>query len=347
MDKLTPTARLTLDTLEAGPGNVHELCGRTGRSRSATDKALSELAKANLIVKVDGGDPADGAPTRWQLADPPPVDGEATQPDTADDDSPTQPAADQPGTADAAEPDAAEAQAATTDVDTADPARPGGSMIPAADAEATDQASAPVSDSPPAAADSDPAPATDGQPDGEPKPDGDAEQTAEADQPKLCRGCQAQIPKICECCWQKTPAYCGKCRRNMPQAHRGEPGEPAILSNGLPKLRPGELEQLVEKVMREHPVPHHVGVTGWTGSRVAVYLPGRSTGAINNALEKLTRTGTAEPIGDRPMRYQLKGANTTHVDVNADTAHAQQPEAGQSAGDRAAEAATPEADTAA
>jgi hypothetical protein len=220
-------------------------------------------------------------------------------------------------------------------------------MIPAADAEPTDQAPAPASDGPPAAAESDTAPAADGQPDGEPKPDGDAEQTAEADQPKLCRGCQAQIPKICECCWQKTSAYCGKCRRNMPQARRGEPGEPAILSNGLPKLRPGELEQLVEKVMREHPVPHHVGVTGWTGSRVAVYLPGRSTGAINNALEKLTRTGVAELIGDRPMRYQLKGAHTTHADLNADTAHANQTEAGQSAGDRAAEAATPEADTAA
>src|SRR6266536_3586314 len=117
----------------------------------------------------------------------------------------------------------------------------------------------------------------------------------------------------------ENPSYCGKCRRTMPQVRRGEPGEPVVLSNGLPKLRPGELEELVAKVLREQPVPHHVGVTGWTGGRVAIFLPGRSTGAINNALEKLTKTGVAELIGDQPMRYQLKDSGLTDADQGADT----------------------------
>src|SRR6266511_2678100 len=301
MDNRTPTARLTLDAIrDGGPGNVHELRERTGRSRSATDKAIAELANANLIVKVDdGGDPADGAPTRWQLANP-----------TAD-------------------------QPATTGAEATDPASPGGSDTAPAGAGPTDQAP------PVAVAD---AAAGAERADQTPAPDGDADPAAEAQAPKLCRGCQAQMPTICQDCWQKTPAYCGTCRRDMPQVRRGEPGEPAILSNGLPKLRPGELEELVATVLREHPVPHHVGVTGWTSGRVAVYLPGRSTGAIGNALRKMTKTGVAELIGDNPERYQLTGANATDADPNA-ARDASQPEAGQPAADGAAKAAAPQADT--
>jgi hypothetical protein len=251
MDKLTPTARLTLDALSSGPANVHELCERTGRSRSATDRAIGELAKADLITKLDdGGDAADGAPTRWQPAispvpessDPPVVDAEPDKP--------------------------------------LDAAVPG-----------DDTAQAAEDRQPETSADGDVAPTS-------------ASEAAE--QPKLCRGCQAQMPTLCQACWQKTPAYCGTCRKDMPQILRGEPGEPVILSNGLPKLRPGEREQLIINVMREHPVPNHVGITGWTGSRVAIFLPGRSPSAINNALEKFSRNGTAELIGDKPMRYRLK-----------------------------------------
>ncbi len=321
MDNRTPTARLTLDAIrDGGPGNVHELRERTGRSRSATDKAIAELANANLIVKVDdGGDPADGAPTRWQLANPA-ADGDAGQPDTPGDDSPAEPTADQP---------------ATTGAEATDPASPGGSDTAPAGAGPTDQAP------PVAVAD---AAAGAERADQTPAPDGDADPAAEAQAPKLCRGCQAQMPTICQDCWQKTPAYCGTCRRDMPQVRRGEPGEPAILSNGLPKLRPGELEELVATVLREHPVPHHVGVTGWTSGRVAVYLPGRSTGAIGNALRKMTKTGVAELIGDNPERYQLTGANATDADPNA-ARDASQPEAGQPAADGAAKAAAPQADT--
>jgi hypothetical protein len=157
------------------------------------------------------------------------------------------------------------------------------------------------------------------------------------------------MPKICECCWQKTPAFCGTCRRTMPQVHRGEPGDPIILSNGLPKLRPGELEKLVEKVMREQPLPAFAGVIGWTGGRVAVHLPGRSSGAINNALEKLERTGVAELVGNKPMRYRLKPTDTTTSDTPApadgDTGSNGQDEANQTdTTEPAAEASGPAGD---
>lgn len=309
MDNLTPTAQATLAALRDGPGNVHELRERTGRSRSATDKAIGELAKANLIVKVDGGDVADGAPTRWQLADPTPADGESSK---VDDDSGDQVTAMPDKQADG-QPDA---EQATTD-EVSDPATPDEADGEPDSAPHESEATAGVDPGQNAADDAEPSDEADGgevdrgeasrgEAGAEQHQAGDSEQATVADEPKICRGCQAQLPKICPHCWQKTPAYCGDCRKKMPQVRRGEPGEPQILSNGLPKLRPGELEQLVLKVMQDHPLPHHVGITGWTSNRVVIYLPGRSTGAIGNALDKLTQTGQAELIGDKPMRYQLK-----------------------------------------
>ena len=300
IEKLTPTAQLTLDALQHGPGNVHELAERTGRSRSATDKALNDLAKAALIVKVDNvGDSADGAPARWQLANPAATDGDA---DT------------EPGTPD-------QTDAAGQPADTAAP---------------NDETQSPSGiDAPNAGDETDAAPEADAAPqDGTtPLPDEQADGEAvsgrnQAEAPKLCRGCQAQMPKVCEHCWQKTPAYCGNCRRTMPQVRRGEPGEPVILSNGLPKLRPGELEALVEQVMREQPLPAFAGVTGWTAGRVAVHLPGRSSGAIKNALDKLSTIGKAELIGDNPMRYQLKP--TDQPDTATAEAAPPQPGTGES-----------------
>jgi hypothetical protein len=292
--KLSPSAKLTLDALNTGPGNVHELSERTGRSRSTTDKAVNDLAKAGLVVKVDGGgDPADGAPARWQLAEAP-ADAETGQPEPDGDDTATEQDTDTPATG-------------TTDADATNPAE---TAEPAADPQPDTE--------PPATATAGEAPADGGatpdgdghtdtgdKPDGEAKPDGDEKKT-EAQPPKLCRGCQAQMPKICECCWQKTPAYCGKCRKDMPQVQRGEPGEPVILSNGLPKLRPGELEDMVAKVMREQPLPAFAGIVGWTGGRLAIHIPGRSPGAMTNAMRKFTKDGKAELIGDDPERYQLK-----------------------------------------
>jgi hypothetical protein len=127
------------------------------------------------------------------------------------------------------------------------------------------------------------------------------------------------MPKICECCWQKTPAYCGKCRKDMPQARRGEPGEPVILANGLPKLAPGELEAMVEKVMREQPLPAFQGIVGWTGGRLAIHIPGRSPGAMTNAMRKFTKDGKAELIGDNPERYRLKVTEQQKPDGETDS----------------------------
>jgi hypothetical protein len=318
--RLSPTARLTLDALNAGPGNVHELCERTGRSRSTTDKAIGDLATAGLIVKVDdGGDPADGAPARWQLADPAAAEGETTGADPADDDHAAAPATDP-------SPDEVTGQALT-----AGPPEPPADPQPASAQTAADPAIADPAADVPAASQA----ATDG----EATPDGE-QRSVEPEPAKLCRGCQAQLPKICHSCWQKTPTYCGTCRRTMPQVRRGEPGEPVILSNGLPKLRPGELEAMVLTVMQEQPLPAFAGIIGWTGSRVAVHLPGRSTGAINNALEKLERNGVAELVGDKPMRFKLKDAEQPETDTDSDSGSDAQDQA------RRPDATTPAAGTA-
>jgi hypothetical protein len=303
MDKLTPSAQRTLDALKTGPGNVHELADRTGLSRSTTDKAINVLAKADLIVKVDdGGDPADGAPARWQLAGPAPADDETTQPEPTDDGEATEPDTD---VADPAEADA------TTPDQASDPAPSGDSPQQPQDPQpVTDDSSTDAGPDADAPADSEATPDGDAEPDGEQKP-------AEAEPPKLCRGCQTQMPKICESCWQKTPAYCGTCRRTMPQVQRGEPGEPVILSNGLMKLRPGELEAMVAKVMREQPLPAFAGIVGWTGGRLAIHIPGRSPGAMTNAMRKFAKEGKAVLIGDDPERYQL--TDTAQPDAATDT----------------------------
>jgi hypothetical protein len=308
MDNLSPAARDTLLALRDGPGNVHEVAERTGRSRSGTDKALRELAKHHLITKVDDGDPADSAPARWQHT--------TTGNDTADtltatveentDDNqtsvPAEPDTDPADTADSTQP--VEPEARTGDLSQADAAEDGDNVGEAAAAVDGDTETA------------DAASPEDGA--------GDEAGGEDADPPKLCRGCGAQLPKICPHCWQKTPGYCGTCRQQMPQARRGEPGEPTILPSGLPRLRPGELEKLVLGVITEQPLPVHVGIRGWTAQRVAIYLPGRSTGAIGNALTKLTKTGELELIGENPMRFQP--TNT------GDTTPQQEPVAGPEGG---------------
>jgi hypothetical protein len=334
--KLSPSAKLTLDALNAGPGNVHELSERTGRSRSTTDKAINDLAKTGLVVKVDdGGDPADGAPARWQLADAK-ADAETAQPEPDGDDTAT-------------EPDTDTAATGTTDADAAnqaDAAEPAADPQPDTEPPATATATTPAGEAPAngeATPDGDGQTNTETKPDGESEPDGD-EKKAEAQPPKLCRGCQAQVPKICECCWQKTPAYCGKCRKDMPQVQRGEPGEPVILSNGLPKLRPGELEDMVVKVMREQPLPAFAGIVGWTGGRLAIHIPGRSPGAMTNAMRKFTKEGKAELIGDEPERYKLK-ATEPQPDGETDTSPDTKPVSdGAPTQERPADDAQPPAD---
>ncbi|MEU1984412.1 hypothetical protein [Nocardia sp. NPDC019395] len=65
------------------------------------------------------------------------------------------------------------------------------------------------------------------------------------------------------------------------------------------KLAPGALRGLVEDHLRDHPgqefTPHQIGKA----------LAGRSSGAVHNALMKLTQTGVAKQTCDRPKKFAL------------------------------------------
>jgi hypothetical protein len=278
MTDLTPVDRDVLtDLRDHAPATGSQLIAHTGRTRRAIDRSVARLAQASLITPAEQTDPDDPATITWTLTDLG-AEHPALQLDTEE-------------PADAEEPVGTDTDPAGTDVS----------------AQSASTSAEPHSAEPDSA---------------EPEtrvPDRTDPVRAGlvAEQPKLCRGCQAQMPRICEHCWQKTTSYCRTCRRDLPQTRRSATGEPGILPNGLPRLRPGELEKLVLQVMRTHPVPDHVGITGWTAGRIAIYLPGRSTGAIGNALDKLTKTGDAQLLGENPMRYQ-----PTAVERSGDTAAA-------------------------
>jgi hypothetical protein len=261
-DNLTPTAQAILDHLhDQPPTTAADLRDRTGRSRSAIDKALAELAKTGLAVKTTP-DTGEG-PTLWTLTGTDPTDHPAETAEPSDPPGPAEVGGDEPGQDDLPIPDG------------------------------TDSADRPTGP------DDDDA-AGDGLP-----PDASAgEQADPALEVKVCRGCGEQMPTTCPTCQQKTTAYCGSCRKTHPATRRRAPGEPQILANGLPKLLPGQLERLVADVIATQPLPDHLGITGWTSGRVAIFLPGRSTGAIGNALDKLAATGHARLLGDNPKRYQ-------------------------------------------
>jgi hypothetical protein len=264
-DNLTPTAQAILDHLCEHPATTADLRDQTGRSRSTIDKALADLAKVGLVTKTTpDGEGSDGPP-QWALTEPDPAE--------VDDDS-------------AQEPDDGGTQ---PDEPVTDPDHPQDDDSPGsqADAEGPDSADPPAG----------------GQDHGTDGEDPDVTGPPEAEV-KVCRGCGEQMPKTCPSCGSKTTAYCGTCRKTHPPTRRGTPGEPQILANGLPKLLPGQLEHLVADVLRTQPLPDHLGITGWTSGRVAIFLPGRSTGAIGNALDKLTATGQAQLLADNPKRYQ-------------------------------------------
>jgi hypothetical protein len=274
-DNLTPTAQAILDALREHPATATDLREATGRSRSTIDKALADLAKTGLVTKTTPDDSDTEGPTQWALTDPnhDSMDHEPTNDDTEPNEpasGPDHPQDDDPhsrhGTADPGP----STNNPSSDADDPDPAGP-----PPAEQEDDTSAETP----------------TDG--DGPPP----------EDEVKVCRGCGEQMPRICPTCGMKTTTYCGTCRKTHPTRRR-LPGQPEILANGLPKLTRGELERLVLDVIRTQPLPNHLGITGWTSGRVAIFLPGRSTGAIGNALDKLAATGRTELIGDNPKRYQ-------------------------------------------
>jgi hypothetical protein len=279
-DNLTPTAQAILDHLhDQPPTTAADLRERTGRSRSATDKALAELAKTGLVTKTP--DTGDG-PTLWTLTAP----GTASGP-PADAAPPSEPPHAQGADAvPSTEPDQVDSPAD----DDPDGSQPTGRDTGPVDS--TDPADCP-----------DPAERTAETGDGYPPDPVTGQATEPLAEVKVCRGCGEQMPRTCPTCWQKTTAYCGTCRRTQPATRRRAPGETQILANGLPKLLPGQLERLVLDVIRTQPLPDHLGITGWTAGRVAIFLPGRSTGAIGNALDKLAATGQAALLAHDPKRY--------------------------------------------
>lgn len=287
MDKLTPTQRHILNALAAGPATTDQLAERTGRRHHVLTKALTGLAAAGHVTShASAEESADGTDdATWALTQP---DPETSNPEVLED---------------AGDPD----DAAAPDTDRPEPEGP--------DAEAPDghdaispQDDATTADSPDPTAEALEAPPE--------TPAENTPETAEAPEAKVCRGCQAQMPVVCPGCGRTTTSYCATCRANRP-ARRSGTGEPDILITGLPKLRRGELRQLVLGVLTSNPLPDHRGVVGWTPGRVAIFLPGRSTGAIGEALDRLVADGLAEQIGDSPRRYQLTNPETAAAGTSA------------------------------
>ena len=343
MKPLTPTATAALDALAEGPATTTELRTRTGAGRSTLDKALTELRRDNLVTRLSDDHPEH--PSHWTLttdanhpepsASDQPDTGDAHEQDLSDGDESHADGAHEPELGgDNVQPEASDDDGSHTDgagrpdtdlrrnddVDQPDldDSVPTSGTAAGPEAMPEDLPGAPLDD------DTSGVDATASGEKGDPGPDaptsdGSAEEPSPTLPPqtlssqgeetpstpdgdvKICRGCQSQMPKTCPTCWNKTSSYCGNCRRSG-----GLNGTPEILSNGLPKLDRGQLAELVRDVMRTHPLPDHLGITGWTSGRIAVYLPGRSTGAIGNALDKLANTGTAEKLGDNPKRYRLR-----------------------------------------
>ncbi|MBF6215767.1 hypothetical protein IU487_32740 [Nocardia puris] len=79
----------------------------------------------------------------------------------------------------------------------------------------------------------------------------------------------------------------------------GSAGQPIEGSPHPDKLAPGALRGLVEDHLRDHPgqefTPHQIGKA----------LGGRSSGAVHNALVRLTDTGVAEMTTARPKKFAL------------------------------------------
>ncbi|HEY6796821.1 MAG TPA: hypothetical protein VI248_19290 [Kineosporiaceae bacterium] len=289
MSSLTPTARAILTHLRDQPADAATLRDATHRSLTTIEKTLTDLTHRGLTAHHPGDDGTD----KWMLTDTgrasidtPSTDEAGTDADNAltdADNGETDAGTDSP-------PDSV--NDGTTADEPGDGPANGDDQLSHADGSAdgpeqpddTQNGSASTADG-----DHEPA---DAEPDDAPAP------------AKHCRGCQKELPPMCPTCWQKTPLYCGQCRRALPVGRRGAPSEPEILANGLRKLMPGELEKLVLDVFANHPVPNFQGIVGWNPGRIAIHLPGRSTGAINRVLDKLTGTGQVELINASPKYYR-------------------------------------------
>ena len=93
------------------------------------------------------------------------------------------------------------------------------------------------------------------------------------------------------------------------------PAEPAMLPSGMPRLRSGALRDLVADYLAAHPD------LDFTPTELSHKLGDRSSGAISNALDKLTASGQAMQVRDRPRRFQAtSGAADSGGDGGPDAA---------------------------
>jgi predicted transcriptional regulator len=75
------------------------------------------------------------------------------------------------------------------------------------------------------------------------------------------------------------------------------------------RLSPGALHGMVEDYLRDHPNEQ------FSPTAIAKALGGRSSGAVNNALERMTKAGIAVKAQNRPKRFTL--APTEHPTPSA------------------------------
>jgi hypothetical protein len=324
---LTPSAQAILEALRAGPASADELREQVHRSKSTTDKALNELAKAGLISQARPDDESD--PLRWALTE---VTTVADVPGTTTPDESAQEGATGIDTGPAST-DTEPSDEPVLENLVGDEHAEGGAELNHSEATRAETSAPEVE--PVHALNTQPhdrpdeTPPTTNAEDAAEEPAAGTTNEAQAEEVKICRGCQEQMPVLCPCCWQKTTSYCGTCRKS---GRQGAPGQRQTLFNGLPKLTNGELHRLILDVMQAQPLPEHHGITGWTGGRVAVFLPGRSTGAISKALESLTRAEKIQRIGDNPKRYQLSPSPDPESHEPPAAPASEAPETGQQPG---------------
>lgn len=75
--------------------------------------------------------------------------------------------------------------------------------------------------------------------------------------------------------------------------------------SGLPKLRPGQLRDQILDILAKNPA------VSWSVAEVSAMLGGRSSGAVGNALQSLTRASLTEQCADTPRRYRATTAGVT------------------------------------
>lgn len=89
-------------------------------------------------------------------------------------------------------------------------------------------------------------------------------------------------------------------RKAAASVTKAEAPKEALNGTGLPRLGKGGLEALVLGHLKQHPKADF-------SSTELSNLLNRSNGAIQNALEKFAKAGTAKRVSDRPRRYRYAG----------------------------------------